>query len=245
MERILVIDDDVALCELLSEYFSAEGFRVETVYNGEDGLECVNNGEYDLIVLDIMLPKTNGFDVLRHIRNKSNVPVVMLTARDEIVDKIVGLEIGADDYLAKPFNPRELIARIRAVLRRINNQEWDDGHAKPELQVLKVGDIEMHIATRLIYVSGKSVSLTSMEFNILEVLLKHAGHFVPRDQLIRFVLGRTPNPYDRSIDVHISRLRKKLGHQVAGTERIKALRNVGYLYVPAQAKPESDDSKQT
>ncbi len=235
MERILVIDDDVALCDLLSEYLSAEGFEVEIACNGEDGLEIAGKNEHDLIVLDIMLPKLNGFDVLRSIRNKSSIPVIMLTARDEVVDRIVGLEIGADDYLGKPFNPRELVARIRAVLRRIH-QEWEDGNAKLQPLVLKVGDIEMHMSARLIYVSEKPVNLTSMEFNILEILLKYAGRFVSRDQLIRSVLGRTPNPYDRSIDVHISRLRKKLGHQVAGTERIKAIRNVGYLYVLAQDK---------
>lgn len=233
MERVLVIDDDVELCELLSEYLSGEGFSVEAVYNGEDGLETAGNGNYDLIVLDIMLPKLNGFDVLRHIRSKSGIPVIMLTARDEVVDKIVGLEIGADDYLAKPFNPRELVARIRAVLRRIH-QEWEDGNGRLQLPVIKIGDIEMHMATRLVYVSGTPVNLTSMEFSILEILLKYAGRFVSRDQLIRSVLGRSPNPYDRSIDVHISRLRKKLGRRVAGTERIKAIRNVGYLYVLAQ-----------
>ncbi len=239
MERILAIDDDVALCELLTEYLSSEGFHVESAHDGKEGLETAYGGEYDLIVLDVMLPKINGFEVLRHLRSRSNTPVIVLTARGETVDRIVGLEIGADDYLAKPFNPRELVARIRAILRRIR-QEREEGQTQPVPEILRVGDVEMHISTRLILLSGKPVNLTGMEFSLLEILLRKAGRFVPREELIRSVLGRSPNPYDRSIDVHISRLRKKLGHKVDGTERIKTIRNIGYLYVltnPAPAGP--------
>jgi len=239
MERILAIDDDVALCELLTEYLSSEGFYVESAHDGEEGLETAYGGEYDLIVLDVMLPKINGFEVLRHLRSRSNTPVIVLTARGETVDRIVGLEIGADDYLAKPFNPRELVARIRAILRRIR-QEREEGQTQPIPEILRVGDVEMHISTRLALLSGKAVNLTGMEFSLLEILLRKAGRFVPREELIRSVLGRSPYPYDRSIDVHISRLRKKLGHMVDGTERIKTIRNIGYLYVltnPAPAGP--------
>jgi len=236
MERILAIDDDVALCELLTEYLSSEGFHVESVHDGEEGLETAYSGEYDLIVLDVMLPKINGFEVLRHLRSRSNTPVIVLTARGETVDRIVGLEIGADDYLAKPFNPRELVARIRAVLRRIR-QEREEGQTQPIPEILRVGDVEMRISTRLVLLSGKPVNLTAMEFSLLEILLRKAGRFVPREELIRSVLGRSPYPYDRSIDVHISRLRKKLGHMVDGTERIKTIRNIGYLYVLTNPAP--------
>jgi two-component system response regulator CpxR len=236
MERILAIDDDVALCELLTEYLSSEGFHVESAHDGEEGLETAYSGEYDLIVLDVMLPKINGFEVLRHLRSRSNTPVIVLTARGETVDRIVGLEIGADDYLAKPFNPRELVARIRAVLRRIR-QEREEGQTQPIPEILRVGDVEMRISTRLVLLSGKPVNLTAMEFSLLEILLRKAGRFVPREELIRSVLGRSPYPYDRSIDVHISRLRKKLGHMVDGTERIKTIRNIGYLYVLTNPAP--------
>lgn len=229
MEKILVIDDDVALCELLTEYLASEGFLVESVHNGEDGLETVYGGGHDLVVLDVMLPRINGFEILKNIRSRSGVPVIMLTARGEDVDRIVGLEIGADDYMPKPFNPRELVARIRAVLRRIH-QEREVAVAQVVPEKLRVGDVEMHLNTRLVFLSGSSVNLTSMEFSLLEVLLRKAGRFVSRDELIRSVLGRTPYPYDRSIDVHVSRLRKKLGHRVNGAERIKTIRNIGYLY---------------
>lgn len=229
MERILVIDDDVALCDLLTEYLVSEGFLVESIHNGEEGLKTACEGNYDLIVLDVMLPRINGFEVLKHLRSRSGVPVIMLTARGEDIDRIVGLEIGADDYMPKPFNPRELVARIRAVLRRMH-QEKEAAAVQMVPEKLLVGDVEMHMSTRLVLLSGKNVNLTSMEFSLLEVLLRKAGRFVSRDELIRSVLGRTPYPYDRSIDVHVSRLRKKLGHRVNGTERIKTIRNIGYLY---------------
>lgn len=229
MERILVIDDDIALCELLTEYLASEGFMVESAHDGEDGLESACGSDYDLIVLDVMLPKINGFEVLKHLRSRSNVPVIMLTARGEDVDRIVGLEIGADDYMPKPFNPRELVARVRAVLRRIH-PEKEAVSVQQASDTLRVGDVEMHMNTRLVLLSGNNVNLTSMEFNLLEAMLRKAGRFVSRDELIRSVLGRAPYPYDRSIDVHVSRLRKKLGHKVKGTERIKTIRNIGYLY---------------
>lgn len=229
MERILAIDDDVALCELLTDYLVAEGFEVESAHDGETGLEAACGDKHDLIVLDVMLPRINGFEVLRHLRSRSNTPVIMLTARGETIDRIVGLEIGADDYLAKPFNPRELVARIRAVLRRMQH-DGEEGRVPVAPEALKVGDVEMYIETRLVLLRGDPVNLTAMEFSLLEALLRKAGHFVPREELIRSVLGRSPYPYDRSIDVHVSRLRKKLGREVDGTERIKTIRNVGYLY---------------
>src|SRR5438132_4515010 len=172
MDRVLIIDDDFGLCSLVSEYREPEGFRVESVHDGETGLQRALNGNYLLVVLDVMLPGMSGFDVLRRIRATSRVPVLLLTARGEDVDRIVGLEIGADDYLPKPFNPRELVARIRAVLRRTKEGK-SAGASVPE--ILKVGDIELDTATRTVRQEGKPVDLTSVEFSLLEVLLREAG----------------------------------------------------------------------
>ena len=230
MERVLVIDDDVALCELLVQYLAPEGFQGESVHDGEQGLQKASDGAYDLIVLDVMLPGINGFEVLRQFRTKFSTPVVMLTARGEEVDRIVGLEIGADDYLPKPFNPRELVARMRAILRRTRQERELPVQAQAS-KILRVGDVEIDMGSRLVFRSGERVDLTSVEFSLLEILLSRAGQLVPREELIKTVLGRSPYPYDRSIDVHISRLRKKLGHETSGIERIKTIRNVGYLYV--------------
>jgi DNA-binding response OmpR family regulator len=232
MERFLIIDDDVELCELLTEYLTPEGFHVESIQDGETGLEKACNGNYDMIVLDVMLPVRSGFEVLRQLRRKSSAPVVMLTARGEEVDRIVGLEIGADDYLPKPFNPRELVARMRAILRR-TRRDQDHTVAFLPSKRLQVGDVEMDVTARLVLRSGKKVDLTAVEFNLLEILLRKAGELVPREDLIQTVLGRSPYPYDRSIDVHVSKLRKKLGHEVSGMERIKTIRSVGYLYAIA------------
>src|SRR5438105_13981019 len=169
MDRVLIIDDDFELCSLVSEYLEPEGFRVESVHDGETGLQRALNGNYLLVVLDVMLPGMSGFDVLRRIRATSRVPVLLLTARGEDVDRIVGLEIGADDYLPKPFNPRELVARIRAVLRRTKDGK---SAAASVPEILKVGDIELDPATRTVRQQGKQVELTSVEFRLLEVLLR-------------------------------------------------------------------------
>jgi two-component system, OmpR family, response regulator CpxR len=226
MDRILVIDDDVELCGLVSEYLAPEGFQVEAVHDGRTGLEKALNGNYLLIVLDVMLPQMNGFDVLRNIRDKSRIPVLLLTARGEDVDRIVGLEIGADDYLPKPFNPRELVARIRAVLRRASPGAAGDN--VPE--AVKVGDVELDPATRIVRQNGKALELTSVEFNLLEVLLREAGRVVTRERLVDSVLSRKFSPFDRSIDMHVSKLRKKLGDSEAGDDHIKTVRGVGYIF---------------
>jgi DNA-binding response OmpR family regulator len=229
MDHVLVIDDDIELCELVGEYLKSEGFEIEAVDNGDDGVERALSGDHSLVVLDVMLPGINGFEALRRIRAKSQIPVLMLTARGEDVDRIVGLEIGADDYLPKPFNPRELVARIHAILRRARSGSSDG--VSPALQEpLSVGDVEMDFGTRTVRREGEEVRLTAMEFDVLEVLMRSAGQVVPREDLVRQVLGRIYSPYDRSIDVHVSNLRKKLGHEVGGKERIKAIRQVGYLY---------------
>ncbi|MDX6270750.1 MAG: two-component system, OmpR family, response regulator [Acidobacteriota bacterium] len=228
MERILVIDDDVGLCELVSEYLAPEGYEVEASHDGEAGTERALSGEHALVVLDFMLPGINGFEVLRRIRARSRLPVVMLTARGDELDRIVGLEIGADDYLPKPFNPRELVARISAVLRRAR-PEADDGRQSP--QTLAIGDVEMDTGTRVVRRAGETVELTVVEYDLLEKLLRVPGRIVTREELVRDVLHRNLSPFDRSIDMHVSNLRKKLGHQVGGSvERIKTVRGVGYIY---------------
>ena len=226
MNRILVIDDDIELCELLSDYLSGENFTVETVNNGKQGAEQALAAEYVLVILDVMLPEMNGFDVLRKIRESSKVPVIMLTARGDDIDRIVGLELGADDYLPKPFNPRELVARIRAIQRRT---EAVTVH-QPPVEKLTVGDVVLYSTNRTVKRGGDNIELTSVEFNLLEVLLSRAGEVISRDDLVEKVLGRQLSAYDRSIDVHVSALRKKLGHYEGDIERIRTIRGVGYLY---------------
>ena len=224
-DRILVIDDDVELCSLVSEYLESEGFQVESVYDGKRGLDRALSGDHILVVLDVMLPGMNGFEVLRKLRETSHIPVLLLTARGEDVDRIVGLEIGADDYLPKPFNPRELVARIRAILRRTREQG-----GVPIPGIVRVGDIELDPATRIVRHAGAVVDLTSVEFNLLEVLLREAGRVVTREHLAEAVLGRKFSPFDRSIDMHVSKVRKKLGDSDEGPEHIKTVRGVGYIF---------------
>ena len=230
MDRILVIDDDVELCSLVTEYLEPEGFQVEAVHDGEQGLERALTGDHLLVVLDVMLPKMNGFDVLRRMRATSRMPVLLLTARGEDVDRIVGLEIGADDYLPKPFNPRELVARIRAILRRTRATEGSPG------DVLRVGNVELNPATRTVLQDGNSVELTSVEFNLLQVLLQEAGQVVSRERLVDSVLGRKFSPFDRSIDMHVSKVRKKLGDTDGGADYIKTVRGAGYIFTRPPAK---------
>jgi two-component system response regulator CpxR len=228
MDRILIIDDDVELCSLVGEYLAAEGFRVESAHDGERGLQSALNGHYLLLVLDVMLPGISGFDVLRRLRAKSKLPVLLLTARGEDVDRIVGLELGADDYLPKPFNPRELVARIRAVLRRSGPEE--SGKPGQPADVLHVGDIELDPATRTVRQNGRPVELTSVEFGLLEALLREAGRVVTREELVNGVLSRKFSPFDRSIDMHVSKVRKKLGDGNGSQARIKTVRGVGYIF---------------
>jgi two-component system, OmpR family, response regulator CpxR len=228
MDRVLIIDDDFELCSLVSEYLAPEGFRVESVHDGETGLQRALAGNYLLVVLDVMLPGMSGFDVLRRIRATSRIPVLLLTARGEDVDRIVGLEIGADDYLPKPFNPRELVARIRAVLRRTSADPKGVGSPRPP-EILRIGDIELDPATRTVKHGGQPVDLTSVEFNLLEVLLREAGRVVTREELVSAVLSRKFSPFDRSIDMHVSKVRKKLGDMNGDAEHIKTVRGVGYI----------------
>lgn len=224
MTAILLIDDDVELCELVSEYLGGEGFAIDVAYDGTAGLDRALGGGHELIILDVMLPGLTGFEVLRRLREASSVPVLMLTARGEEVDRIVGLEMGADDYLAKPFNPRELAARIRAVLRR--------AQAAPETgERLVVNDLVVDLGTRSVTVDGAEIELTGVEFSLLESLARSAGNVVSRDELSRAALYRRASAFDRSLDVHISNLRRKLGPSEDGGARIKTVRGVGYQYV--------------
>ncbi len=226
MNRILIIDDDEELCELVSEYLTVEGFEVEVVNDGESGLEKALREEQDLVILDVMLPKKNGFDVLRELRQTSKIPVLMLTARGEDTERIVGLEIGADDYLPKPFNPRELVARLRAILRR---SETTDDSKQIEDDKLQVDDVEVKISARSATKNGEDLGLTSVEFELLAMLLKNAGTVVKKEDLSEQVLERRLSPYDRSLDMHVSNLRKKLDAH-GSEERIKTVRSAGYIY---------------
>lgn len=218
MSRLLLIDDDEELGELLTSYLGAEGFEVELAHDGRTGLARAREGEHDLVVLDVMLPELGGFEVLRELRASSRVPVLMLTARGEDVDRIVGLELGADDYLPKPFNPRELVARIRAVMRRLDER-------KSVQERISVGGVEFNPAAHVATLDGEALDLTSSELAVLEVLLRAAGTVVSRDTLTEEALGRRYSPLDRSIDVHVSNLRKKLGQGA-----IRTVRGAGYLY---------------
>lgn len=242
MESILVIDDDRELCELLTEYLEPEGFTVEAAHNGEKGIEMALEFPFSILVLDITLPGgQNGFDVLQRVRARSSIPVIMLTARGDDVDRIVGLEMGADDYLPKPFNPRELIARIRAILRR-SRKSAQDMSAGMSTKKHRIGDVELDIGARTVMRADEPVRLTQVEFHILEMLLRNFGCVISRDSIANEVLNRDLSAHDRSIDVHVSNLRKKLGPEPGGAERIKAVRGTGYVYVCSFASSEKDDS---
>ena len=226
MNKVLIIDDDEELCDLVSEYLTVEGFETTAVHDGETGLTRALSGEFDLAILDVMLPKINGFDVLKNLREKSGMPVLMLTARGDDMERIVGLEIGADDYLPKPFNPRELVARLRAVLRRASSE--DSRSASPEKII--IDDLDLSASSRSVKRDGEELPVTSVEFDLLSALLRDAGKVVKKEDLSENVLERRLSPYDRSLDMHISNLRKKLGPRADGSERIKTVRSVGYIY---------------
>lgn len=230
MNKILLIDDDEELCELVGEYLSVEGFEVSAVHDGESGLRKALAGSYDLLILDVMLPKLNGFDVLRRLRETSDVAVLMLTARGEDMERIVGLEIGADDYLSKPFNPRELVARLRAILRRAQTAGHRDAQSPTDADKIQVDDIELNFSSRSAKRESEILQLTALEFDLLAALAREAGHVVGKDDLSQKVLGRKLSPFDRSLDMHISNLRKKLGARADGDDRIKTIRSVGYIY---------------
>lgn len=221
---ILIIDDDTELCGLVQRFLCGEGFEAECVHSGARGVERALSSHYALILLDVMLPDISGFEALRRLRAESRTPVLMLTARGDTLDRVLGLEMGADDYLPKPFDPPELAARIRAILRRV---QLPPG-AGPER--LTLADIEIDLGSRTVRSNNRILDLTMIEFDLLAVLLRSAGETVSRDQLAREVLGREFSPFDRSIDTHICNLRKKLGPLPDDSERIKSIRGEGYLY---------------
>jgi DNA-binding response OmpR family regulator len=233
--NVLLIDDDRELCRMLEEYLSPEGFRLTAVHDGEAALYTLGRHNFDLIVLDVMLPKLGGLDVLRQLRQTISTPVLMLTARGEEIDRVVGLELGADDYLPKPFNPRELVARMRAILRRSLLLEPQPGRRER----IDAGPLSLHLASRSASARGHTITLTGVEFRVLEVLMQQVGSVVSREQLTRQVLGRRLMPYDRSIDTHISNIRRKLA-SVADTVSIVNVRRSGYVLTIAE--PQVDQS---
>jgi two-component system response regulator CpxR len=217
---LLVIDDDVDLCGLIREFFVEQGIAVDLCHDGEKGLAAALSGRYPLIVLDVMLPKLDGFQVLKRIREKSEVPVLMLTARTEQQSRILGLNQGADDYLPKPFDPHELIARVRAILRRVQP-------VPQQSTSLEVMGIRLDSRSRAVSRSGQDIELTSVEFDILELLMRTAGRVVTRDDLANLLYQRNSTPFDRAIDVHLSHLRKKLD---IPKNVLRTVRGVGYQF---------------
>ncbi|MEP5765428.1 MAG: response regulator transcription factor [Halieaceae bacterium] len=227
-QDILIIDDDRELCQLLQDFLQLEGFSTSAIHDGAEAIELCKGREFDAIVLDVMLPRVQGFDVLRRLREFCTTPVIMLTARGEETDRIVGLEMGADDYLPKPCNPRELTARLRAILRRTEKP------AEREATELQVDDLAASTTERQVRYQGVELKLTTAEFNILLVLMRHAGEVVNKELLSQQALGRSLTAYDRSIDVHVSNLRKKL--HSPDRELIKNVRGVGYQLTRASTE---------
>ena len=225
MTSVLLIDDDAELSKLLEEYLQSEQLRLEAAHDGPSGLEKALTSHPAVVVLDVMLPGMSGLDVLKQLRQKSSVPVLMLTARGSELDRILGLELGADDYLPKPFNPRELVARLRAILRRTNATGVPSGHP------LHLADVELHPESRSVLCSGRPVTLTGAEFDLLYTFLRSPGKIISREDLTQAALGRPMSAMDRSIDVHVSNLRRKLGPYDGDQERIKAIRGSGYVYL--------------
>ena len=223
--QILMIDDDRELGEMITDFLATDHLDVSVRHTGEDGIEAFRAGSYDLLILDIMMPGISGLDVLKKVRQSSSVPVIMLTARGDDVDRIIGLEFGADDYLPKPFNPRELLARIKAILRRSQPQADD-------AQVLELGDIRLDTRTHKAAVSNSDLKLTGTEFEILKCLLETPGKVVNKERLSERALGRKLLPYDRSVDTHISNLRGKLEKAGNRNETIQNQRGIGYLLIP-------------
>ena len=222
--QILLVDDDRELCLLMADFFSQHGFTLEAVHDGRGGLARALEPGHDLIILDVMLPVLNGFELLAQIRRRSSVPVIMLTARTEQRDRIAGLDAGADDYLPKPFGPEELLARIRAVLRRTGHS----GSAKSA--VVEVGGVRLNSQTREVWLDDVAVEVTSIEFDILDLLARSSGRIVSRDELTAALYQRESTPYERSLDVHMSHLRKKL--ERGERSLIRTVRGVGYLFSP-------------
>lgn len=234
MPRLLIADDDVELCQILRCYFELDGMQMDAVHRGDAVLEALASGGYHLLILDIMLPGMMGLDVLREVRRNGSTPVLMLSARGEETDRVLGLELGADDYLPKPCSPRELAARVRSILRRVSAADSDSNAPKgADNNLLRVGDLELKLNARQVHCAGLSINLTGTEFNVLLELLRCPGELIKKDDLSRRALGRRLEPFDRSLDTHVSNLRKKLGPTGEGRPRINSVRGAGYIYVVA------------
>lgn len=227
MSRILLIDDDLGLSELLAQLLELEGFELTLAHDGQSGLDLALEQSFDLILLDVMLPKLNGFEVLRALRSKKQTPVLMLTARGDEIDRVVGLEIGADDYLPKPFNDRELVARIRAIIRRTHVQSNEA--LQPTHQY---GDINLDPGRQEVHCQDQLIILTGTEFSLLFELVKNAGELATKEDLSEKVLGKKLMPFDRSLDMHLSNLRKKMPERSDGRPRVKTIRGKGYIWLP-------------
>jgi len=224
MDRILLADDDSELTAMLAEYLQSEGFETGIANDGLEALQALESGNYDLMVLDVMMPNKDGLEVLRSLEQAQQIPVLMLTAKGDDLDSVIGLELGADDYLAKPCNPRVLVAHIRAVLRRSTKNELS------QKETLQIQDVVLNSAKRSVTCFDKPIDMTSTEFQVLEVLMQNAGHIVEKSELHQKALGKPLGKYDRSLDMHVSNLRRKLGKSPGGDERIKTVRGVGYQY---------------
>ncbi len=227
--KILMVDDDEKLCQLVADYLEPMGYEVEAAHNGIQGLQMIRNGDYQAVILDVMMPQMDGFEVLKRLRKESDVPVLMLTARGEETDRIVGLEMGADDYLPKTFSSRELLARLRAVTRRHIVSERQAASAATD-KALIFGNLKIEQSSRTVRLNARTLDLTPIEYDLLKSLAKATGRVLTRDQLLDTVAGRDYEVFDRSIDVHISSLRRKLGEDPRNPKFIQTVRSVGYMF---------------
>ena len=231
MTKILLVDDDVELTELLAQLLALEGFEIEVAYNGQQALDKLDAG-YDLVLLDVMMPVLNGIETLKRIRQNYAVPVMMLTARGDEIDRVLGLELGADDYLPKPFNDRELVARIKAILRRVALQANSNKANEPnDSEYIEFAGLQIYPLRQQAYYKQKEVDLTGTEYALLQHLINNAGQVLSREELSLTILGKTLTPFDRSIDMHMSNLRKKLPEREDHLPWFKTLRGRGYLLV--------------
>lgn len=239
MSKILLIDDDIEFTELLTELLSLEGFNMTVVHNGQEGLDELSTNQYDLVLLDVMMPVLNGIETLKQLRQKHSIPVLMLSARDDEIDRVLGLELGADDYLPKPFNDRELVARMKAILRRTLPQQVEYTESlshgvSTSSKYLEFASVQLHSGKQEVSYKGDILDLTGTEFALLHLLMKNPGEILSRELLSVEVLGKQLTPYDRAIDMHISNLRKKLPEREDGLPWFKTLRGKGYLLVTEQ-----------
>ena len=229
-KKVLLVDDDAKLRKLLREYLEGYGFHILTLADGLSVAKTIREESPDMIILDIMLPKRDGLEVLKEIRMEFSVPVIMLTAKGEDADRIVGLELGADDYLPKPFNPRELLARIKAVLRRLPDRDRSEAR-RDENMFIEAGSLMLNKAKQTLLIEDKEVELSSTEYKLLEALMENSNRVMSRDQLMNLARGRDFMAFDRSIDVHISKLRAKLEPDPRSPQRIKTVWGTGYMFV--------------